>query len=313
MPVYENVLACIGRTPLVALQKLTGPGSARVLLKVESFNPSGSVKARSALSIVEAAERAGVLRPGSTIVEASSGNQGIALAMIGAVKGYRVVICIPENMSQERRRILRAYGAEIILTPAGGNIRETIECCLARAREIEEAGGHVFWARQFDNPANSAAHFETTGREIIEDLGTEIHAFVAGIGTGGTITGVGRQLKATVPGVWVIAVEPAGAPLLTGGPIGHHAQEGIGDGIMPGILDPEIVDCVEVITDCEAIGTARRLAREEGLFCGISTGSVVCGALRVASRFGAGKTVVAMMADGGEKYLSTALMMKHPE
>ena len=307
MPVLHNLLGCIGRTPLVALQRVIQPGGARILLKVESLNPSGSIKARSALSIVEAAERAGLLKPGGSIVEATSGNQGIALAMIGAVKGYRVIICLPESMSQERRKILQAYGAELVLTPVGADIKNTLECCLAKVQEILGSTEGVFWARQFDNPDNVAAHFETTAREILDDLGTDVHAFVAGIGTGGTITGVGRRLKAAVPGVQIVAVEPSEAPLLSGGKMGHHGQEGIGDGVMPGILAPSVIDVVEVVTDAEAISTARRLVREEGIFCGISTGTTVCGALRVVARLGPGKTVVAIMADGGEKYLSTKL------
>jgi len=307
MPVYENLLGCIGRTPMVTLRRLPAPGGARVALKMECYNPSGSVKARSALAIVDAAERSGELRPGDTIVEASSGNQGIALAMIGAVKGYRVVICMPDSMSIERRKVLQAYGAELVLTPSGANVKETLETCLGRVREIAGEGRRVFWARQFDNPANSSAHFEATAGEILEDLGSGIDAFVAGIGTGGTITGVARRLKAAVPGIEIVAVEPSEASLLSGGAVGNHLQEGIGDGIVPGILDPGLVDSVELVTDAEALSTARRLAREEGIFCGISTGSAVCGALRVGSRLGAGKTVVTVMADGGEKYLSTKL------
>jgi cysteine synthase A len=278
-----------------------------VLVKLEALNPGGSIKARSALGIIEQAERTGQLKPGGTIIEATSGNQGIAIAMIGAIKGYRVIICLPENMSVERRRILKAYGAELVLTPVRKDIKETLESCLAKVREIIGSGQNVFWACQFDNPANSDAHYRTTAQELLRDLGTEIHAFVAGIGTGGTITGVGRCLKENVPSIQVIAAEPAGAPLLSGGPMGHHVQEGIGDGIMPGILDTGIIDSVEVVTDDEAVATARRLAREEGLFCGISTGTTVCAAVRVAKRLGPGKTVVAVMADGGEKYLSTRL------
>lgn len=307
MLVYKSLLECVGNTPLIELTRIGPPEGARVLVKMESLNPGGSIKARSALSIVEDAERRGKLKLGDTIVEASSGNQGIALAMIGAAKGYRVVICLPENMSVERRRILRAYGAELVLTPVGDDIKETIEICLQTVQEIVQQKPGVFWARQFENPANREAHYRSTAEELLTDLDGNIHAFVAGIGTGGTISGVGRKLKEYNPAVQVVAVEPCGAPLLSGGKMGHHCQEGIGDGIMPEIMDTSVVDRVELVSDEEAIDMARKMASQEGLFCGTSTGSTVCGALRVASGLPKDHVVVAIMADGGEKYLSTPL------
>lgn len=307
MPVYKSLLECVGNTPLIELTRIGPPEGARVLVKMESLNPGGSIKARSALSIVEDAERRGKLKLGDTIVEASSGNQGIALAMIGAAKGYRVVICLPENMSVERRRILRAYGAELVLTPVGDDIKETIEICLQTVQEIVQQRPGVFWARQFENPANREAHYRSTAEELLTDLDGNIHAFVAGIGTGGTISGIGRKLKEYNPAVQVVAVEPCAAPLLSGGKMGHHCQEGIGDGIMPEIMDTSVVDRVELVSDEEAIDMARKMASQEGLFCGTSTGSTVCGAIRVASGLPKDNVVVAIMADGGEKYLSTPL------
>ncbi len=307
MAVCSNILESVGRTPLVRLNRLPPPGAATVYLKVELFNPGGSIKVRPALAMIEDAERRGLLGPGSIIVEPTSGNQGIALAMIGAVRGYRVIICMPETMSAERRKLLRAYGAEVELTPAGNNIKEALENCLARVAELKASDPRVFVPNQFDNPANSRAHAETTAREIWEDLGGRIDALVAGIGTGGTITGAGRRLKELQPGLLVVAVEPEHAPLLGTGSVGHHMQEGIGDGIMPGILDPTVVDRVLSVTDEEALATTRALARSEGIMAGISSGTTTTGALRVACELGAGAVVVAIAADGADRYLSTSL------
>jgi cysteine synthase A len=307
MPIYETVLECIGNTPTIRLRRLPKPGSAEVYVKLESINPGGSIKARTALSMIEDAERRGLLKPDSIIVEPTSGNQGIALAMIAAVKGYKVRICLPENMSIERRKILRAYGAELVLTPVGMDIKETLELCLCKVEELRKSDPRVFVPQQFENPANPTAHDAGTAEEILKDFGTDLDAFVAGIGTGGTITGAGRKLKQRIPGIMVVAVEPSNAPLLTGGKMGHHVQEGIGDGIMPGILDTRVVDKVLLVSDDEALEIARRMAREEGIFCGVSSGTTVSGALRIARELGPGKKVLAVVADGGEKYLSTRL------
>lgn len=307
MRVLDSVLEAIGNTPLVRLRRLPGPGSAEILVKLESLNPGGSVKARSALRMIEEAEKAGELEPGSIIVEASSGNQGIALAMIGAVKGYKVMVCMPETMSLERRRVLEAYGAEVMLTPRGDDIKETLEICINRARELASKDPRVFLARQFENEANCLAHADTTAREILLATDGKLDAFVAGIGTGGTISGTGRALKKEVPSIRVFAVEPENASLLKCGCMGHHVQEGIGDGVFPDILDTSVIDNSILVSDADAVATARRLAQEEGIFCGISSGTAVFGALKVASEFGPGHTVVTVIADGGEKYLSTAL------
>ncbi len=309
MKVLDNILQAIGNTPLVRLRRIPEPGSAEVLVKLESLNPGGSVKARSALRMIEEAERTGKLRPDSIIVEASSGNQGIALAMIGAVKGYRVIVCMPESMSAERRKVLEAYGAEVQLTPRGSTIKEALELCIARTLELAERDPRVFLARQFRNEANPRAHAETTAQEILEATEGRVDAFVAGIGTGGTITGTGRILKSEIPNVRIVAVEPESASLLQAGrPMGHHVQEGIGDGVLPEVLDVSVIDDSILVSDEDAIATARRLAREEGIFCGISSGTAVFGALQVARELGPGRTVVTIAADGGEKYLTTALL-----
>ena len=307
MAIRDSILDCIGGTPVVRLRRLPSAGSAEVYVKMECFNPSGSIKARPALAMVEVAEKLGLLKPGSTIVEPTSGNQGIALAMIGAVKGYRVRIVMPENASVERRRILEAYGAELVLTPIGKDIRETFETVLATARGIRDSDPDVFMPNQFENPANPAVHHDTTAAEILADFGRDISAIVVGIGTGGTITGVGRRLRQEVPALRIVAVEPTGAPLLAGGEMTTHIQEGIGDGLMPGILDTSLIDQVLLVSDAEALETAQRLSREEGIFCGVSTGTTVTGALRVAEQLGPGHRVLAILADGGEKYLSTML------
>jgi cysteine synthase A len=307
VPIYESFLQTIGHTPVVRLRKFKVPGSADIYAKVESVNPGCSIKARTALSMIEDAERRGVLKSDSIIVEPTSGNQGIAISMIAAVKGYKVKICLPANMSMERRKVLQSYGAELVLTPIGKDIKETIELCLEKVIELKNADPRVFVPQQFENPANVAAHYNGTAEEILADFGTDLHAFVAGIGTGGTITGVGRKLKERIPGVRIVAVEPDQAPLLAGGKMGHHCQEGIGDGIMPGILDTSVIDTVYTVSDQEACDLARALARKEGLFTGVSSGTTLAGALRIAKELGEGKKVLCVVADGGEKYLSTRL------
>ncbi|MDP2873628.1 MAG: cysteine synthase A [Bacillota bacterium] len=304
--VLSSILEAVGRTPLVELGRLRPAGAARIVAKVEALNPSGSVKARPALAMVRDAERRGLLTPDSIIVEASSGNQGIALSMVCAVLGYRVKIVMPRTMSPERQEIMQAYGAEVILTEPGANISETLENALRRVRDLAAEDRRVFVTGQFDNPANPAAHRLTTAAEIVEQLGpgARADAFVAGVGTGGTLTGAGGALKQAYPGLRVIAVEPAGAALLSGGQVGDHIQQGIGDGIVPQVLDRGLIDEVIQVTDEDAVATARLLARKEGLLVGVSAGSNVWAAMRVAERLGDGKTVVTLCPDTGERYLS---------
>jgi cysteine synthase A len=303
----NSVLEAIGGTPMVRLRRLPEKGSAEIFVKVESVNPGGSIKARPALRMVEEAEKAGKLGPGSIIVEASSGNQGIALAMIGAVKGYKVVVFMPQSMSEERRKVLKAYGAEVRLTPLGKDIKETLEICIGQSKAYAESTKGAFRACQFENNNNCCAHRDTTAQEILAQTGGRLDVFIAGIGTGGTITGTGRVLKASVPGLKVIAAEPDKASLLVDVPLGFHAQEGIGDGVVPDILDKSIIDRAILVTDAQAVGVARRLCREEGIFCGVSSGTNVFAALQVAKELGEGKRVVTVIPDGGEKYLSTVL------
>ncbi len=307
--IKRSILEAIGCTPLVELQRVR-PSGSRILVKMEALNPGGSVKCRPAYAMIRAAEAQGLLRPGSVIVEATSGNQGIALSMVGAALGYRVRIVMPANMSQERQAIIRAYGADLVLTDPGADIGEAIRNALAAVEQMAQEDPRVFVAGQFNNPANPRSHYETTGSEIVEQVGEQgpVHAFVSGIGTGGTITGVGRLLKKTYPGCLVVAAEPEKAPLISGGQVGHHLQQGIGDGIMPSILDPDLVDETVLVSDEDAVATAARLAREEGLFVGVSSGTNVYAALRVAERMGPGKTVVTLCPDTGERYLSMGVL-----
>lgn len=310
--VLGSILEAIGQTPLVSLDRVRPAGAARILAKVELLNPSGSVKARPAYAMVRAAEEQGLLRPDSILVEASSGNQGIALAMIGAVLGYRVVIVMPSGMSSERAAIIRAYGAETIITDAGRNISEAIANATGRARQMAADDPRVFYVQQFSNLANPQAHEDTTAAEILAALGpytpdTRIDAFLAGIGTGGTLTGVGRVLKGRFPGMQVIAVEPDRAAILSGGQVHDHIQQGIGDGVIPDVLDVPLIDRTVIVSDDQAVATARLLARKEGLFTGISAGSNVCAAMRVASELGPGGTVVTICPDTGERYLSMGI------
>ncbi len=297
--IAESVLDLIGNTPMVRLNRLPRPGSATVYAKLESLNPAGSVKDRIALAMVEAAERAGILKPGDTIVEPTSGNTGIGLAMVAAVKGYRLILTMPEDMSLERRRLLQRFGAEIILTPA----IEGMTGAVYAARELVEKCGY-FMPQQFENPANPEIHRQTTAREILEATDGKVDAVVIGIGTGGTITGVGEVLKQEVPGVLVVGVEPARAPVLAGGKFRPHAIQGMGASFVPGVLNREVIDELIHVRDEDAIATAARLTREEGLLVGISSGANVFAALQVAERLGAGKVVVTILPDTGERYLT---------
>ena len=298
--IAETVLNLIGDTPIVRLNRVVEDGWAEVLAKVESCNPAGSVKDRIALSMIEAAEREGKVKPGDTIVEPTSGNTGIGLAMVAAVKGYRLIVTMPEDMSLARRDMLARYGAEIILTPA----IEGMTGAVYAAQELLSDNPDYFMPQQFENPANPEAHRRTTAQELLTDTGGRLDAFVVGVGTGGTITGVGEVLKDRVPGVLVVGVEPARSPVLQGGRAGVHAIQGIGASFVPGILNREVMDEIISVSDEDAISVSRQLAREEGLLVGISAGANVFAALKVAKRLGQGKRVVTVLPDTGERYLS---------
>ncbi len=299
----SNALDLIGDTPLVRLRRVVKPASATVLGKLESLNPGGSVKDRIALAMIEDAERQGRLKPGDTIVEPTSGNTGIGLAMVAAIKEYRLILTMPEDMSVERRALLQRFGAELVLTPAA----EGMTGAVFAAEELVRENPRFFMPQQFVNPANPEVHRRTTAQEILKATDGNLDAFVAGVGTGGTITGVGEVLRRERPGILVVAVEPARSPVLQGGKFRPHAIQGIGASFVPGVLDPNVYNEVIGVRDEEALAMTRRLSREEGLLLGISSGANVVAALRVAERLGAGKTVVTMLCDTGERYLSVAI------
>ncbi|MBN1174146.1 MAG: cysteine synthase A [Micromonosporaceae bacterium] len=300
---YPSTLSLIGKTPLVALSRFGADLAADLVAKVESANPGGSVKDRIALAIVERAEELGELLPGGHIVEATSGNTGIGLAVVAAVRGYHLTLTMPESMSVERRMLLAAYGANLVLTPAA----EGMAGAVAKAEELAKTQGYVM-ARQFENPANPAIHRSTTAEEIWTDTGGKVDVLVAGVGTGGTITGIGQALKQKKPSVRVIAVEPAESPVLSGGEKGPHGIQGIGAGFIPKVLDPDVYDEVLRVDVNEARAAARRLARTEGLLVGVSSGAALAGASAIAARpDAAGATIVVILPDTGERYLSTPL------
>lgn len=306
--IYDNVLEAIGGTPLVRLRHMGDPDGAEILVKYEGLNVGGSIKTRTALNMINEAERAGLLTPDTVIVEPTSGNQGIGLALVGAVRGYRVKIIMPDSVSEERRKLVRHYGAEVILVHDDGNIGLCIEECLKLAMKMKAKDPHVFVPQQFENPANPEVQRKGTGAEILADMGGRaIHGFCSGIGTGGTITGIGEVLKEANPDMIVWAVEPENAAILSGGAIGTHLQMGIGDGLIPPILNQEIYDDLCIIGDDEALQTARDLASREGIMCGISSGTNVAAAIRLAKKLGRGKTVVTVLPDTAERYFSTPL------
>ena len=305
--IYNNVLEFVGHTPLVKLNKMVDEESARVLVKFEGLNVGGSIKTRTAWQMIKKAEQAGELSEDSIIVEPTSGNQGIGLALVGAVKGYKTIIIMPDSVSEERRKLVEHYGAEVKLVHDDGDIGKCMGECLDIAMKMKEEDDKVFVPQQFINPNNIKAHTHHTGLEIMEQVEGPIDGFCAGIGTGGTLSGIGRVLKNQNPDITIWAVEPENAAILAGGNIGTHLQMGIGDGFIPGNLDQEIYDDVYIVTDDEAINTAKDLARKEGLMCGISSGTNVAAAIALAKKLGKGKTVVTVLPDTAERYFSTPL------
>ena len=303
--IYNSVLEAIGHTPMIRLQHLTGPDDAEILVKFEGLNVGGSIKTRTAYNMILTAEKQGLLNKDTIIVEPTSGNQGIGLALVGAVRGYKVRIIMPDSVSEERRKLVQHYGADVILVHDAGNIGLCIEECLNLALKMKAEDPHVFVPQQFENPANPEIQRFATGMEILEQVGGPIHGFCSGIGTGGTITGIGETLKAQNPDITIWAVEPENAAILSGGSIGTHIQMGIGDGIIPDILNQEIYNDVCIVDDNEALNTARALAAKEGILCGISSGTNVAAAIRLAKQLGKGKTVVTVLPDTAERYFST--------
>ena len=303
--ICENILEYIGHTPMIRLQRMVEPGMAEVLVKYEGLNVGGSIKTRTAYNMIVQAEKDGILHDDSIIVEPTSGNQGIGLALIGAVRGYKTIIIMPDSVSEERRKLVKHYGAEVILIHDAGNIGDCIDECVKTAERMAEENPKVFVPQQFDNPANPKAHRKHTALEIMEQVAGEIHGFCSGIGTGGTISGIGEVLKRQYPDIIIWAVEPEHAAILAGGNIGTHIQMGIGDGLIPGNLNKNIYDDIYIVTDEEALKTAKDLACKEGIMCGISSGTNVAAALKLAQRLGPGKTVVTVLPDTAERYFST--------
>lgn len=305
--IYSNVLEAMVKTPIIQLNRMVKPGMSRVLVKFEGLNVGGSVKTRTAYSMILRAEKDGILKKDSIIVEPTSGNQGIGLALVGAVKGYETIIIMPDSVSKERKLLVEHYGAKVILVHDAGNIGECIEECVAMAKQMASEDPRVFVPQQFKNRANPLVHRHHTGVEILEQVAGPIHGFCSGIGTGGTITGIGETLKALNPDIKIWAVEPENAAVLAGGNVGTHIQMGIGDGIVPDVLNQNIYDDIYIVSDEEALKCAKDLARLEGLMCGISSGTNVAAALKLAEILGEGKTVVTILPDTAERYFSTPL------
>ena len=305
--IYNTVLDAIGNTPIIRLRNMTGPDDAEILVKYEGLNVGGSIKTRTALNMIEDAELRGLINKDTIIVEPTSGNQGIGLALVGAVRGYKVKIIMPDSVSEERRKLVRHYGAEVILVHDNGNIGLCIEECVALALKMRDEDDRVFVPQQFENPANPEIQRSSTAREILEQVAGPIDGFCSGIGTGGTITGIGEVLKAANPSMTIWAVEPENAAILSGGSIGTHIQMGIGDGVIPAILNQNIYCDVCIIKDEEAIETSKLLAAKEGIMCGISSGTNVAAAIKLAKKLGKGKRVVTVLPDTAERYFSTPL------
>lgn len=305
--IYKNILDAIGHTPIIELQHMVPEDSARVLVKFEGLNVGGSIKTRTAYNMICEAEDQGILTQASIIVEPTSGNQGIGLALVGAVKGYKTIIIMPDSVSRERRMLVEHYGAEVILVHDEGNIGDCIDECVRMALEMMGGNPNVFVPQQFENEANPNVHRHHTGLEILEQVAGPIHGFCSGIGTGGTITGIGETLKAQNPNIKIWAVEPENAAILAGGTVSSHIQMGIGDGVIPKVLNQNIYEDICIIPDDEALKTAKDLAKYEGLMCGITSGTNVAAAIRLAKELGPGKTVVTVLPDTAERYFSTPL------
>jgi len=305
--IYNNIIEAMGHTPMIKLNRMNKPGNADVLVKFEGLNVGGSIKTRTAYNMILNAEREGKINKDTIIVEPTSGNQGIGLALVGAVRGYRTIIIMPDSVSEERRKLVCHYGAEVILIHDDGDIGKCIGECLNTALKMAEEDKNVFVPQQFANPNNIYAHKYHTALEILEQTAGRIDGFCSGIGTGGTITGIGEALRAQYPDIEIWAVEPENAAILAGGTIGTHLQMGIGDGIIPDILNTKIYDDIYIVSDEEAIRTAKELASKEGIMCGISSGTNVAAALKLAEKLGEGKTVVTILPDTAERYFSTPL------
>ena len=305
--ICNNILEAMGNTPMIRLNRMTGPDDAQILVKFEGMNVGGSIKTRTAFNMIRDAEEKGLINKDTIIVEPTSGNQGIGIALVAAVRGYKVKIIMPDSVSEERRKLVRQYGADVVLIHDRGDIGECIRECLSVAMQMQKDHPNVFVPHQFENPANPEVHRNMTGEEILRQVNGTIDGFCAGIGTGGTITGIGETLKNANEHIEIWAVEPENAAILSGGEIGTHMQMGIGDGLIPEILNCDIYDEVCIITDADAIETARELARKEGIICGISSGTNVAAAKKLAKKLGKGKTVVTVLPDTGERYFSTPL------